>query len=267
MPIQGGELNYNKDDNKKVSSEKTPSDGAQPLVDKAKEGANKVKEEVNKAKEKVSKAMDGSKKPEESKADDQKKDIKKDAKKEVEKDTPKPDMGISKENDLEKLQPKTQPMKNDTSKIESSKISSTDKEMAKPADRLSSKPEASGLIKQNDSRMGAVSKPDEAARKPVESAKPPSAPSAPGNFQAGGVAGALGQQKKPSNGSKDIGAAALSSSGKPSTNNPTNSSTKNVPQIQNDDDDRNPVIKFFIKIKNAITQFCCQTEDSLRHVA
>lgn len=231
MPIEGGDPKYNKNENKKPFNDNNPTTG-KPSDDSAKSSfVNKVEDAKDDLKNRMSKASGSSSSSDEKKPNS--------------------------------LMPKTQPTKEDTSKLESSKISDASKDASKKMDNSSaSKPgDASAGAKPNGMKPGASDK--------------PSVPAPPGN----GLAGALGQQKKPTDGSKDTGAAAASSlSGKPNGSKPTdpkaNGSKPNDPSNKNaakdaiqDEDDRNPVVKFFIKIRDSIKNFCCQTEDTLRHVA
>ncbi|KAI5188768.1 hypothetical protein NEMIN01_0136 [Nematocida minor] len=257
MPIQGGELNYNKNENKKAADDKSKDETnkaaeANKAADSKKPSDDKPKTEGNKPAE-ASKPSDDKSKAADSKPMD--------GKKPAREDTPKPSISSSTEKKADSLPPKTEPTKPAAEKLESSKLSDASKSM----DKTSSAPKPGAAGVSDASKADAPSVPP----KPMTMGPAPMGNGRPADAKnpAPAVNKSSMQPSNPGAGSKETGAAALSSSGKPAESSQNSNLNKNNTQLPQEDDEPNAIVKFFRKIKNAITGFCCQTEDSLRHVA
>ncbi|KAH9386324.1 uncharacterized protein NEMAJ01_1220 [Nematocida major] len=223
MPIQGGELNYNKDkdDKKKPEDGKPagdkPTSTEKPKADTPRPGPSSAERPTmgapnpEKSAEKSANPFSGEKAAQEKRPDP--------------------------------LLPKTQPTApSDKEKIESSKLSNTAGPDSKVPGSVPVPPKPSASSGQGNSR-------------PMDQKAP-----------MGGNSRPSAEPSRPGAGLKETGAAASLSSGN-SAPKSTGNLDKNISQSSQEEEEPNPIVKFFRTIKNAIMGFCCQTEDDIRHIA
>ncbi|KAI5171705.1 hypothetical protein NEFER03_1010 [Nematocida sp. LUAm3] len=249
MPIQGGELNYNKNDEKKPN-EKKPEDNS--TASKAKEALDKTKEKtseaVDKTKEKASEALGKS---------DDKKDVSQKAETLLSNKASSTGQANSSSNNASSSNAPNKPA---GASGAAPSLNSSEKPKA-PNTGPGAGMGATGGATGGSTGAPVGTKPNTLPPKTTGVAPPEK------NVPASTIKNTTDSSKPPS---KPITAGAPKPGQPASANRLSNSSTQpNAGAARNIDEDSEPnvIVRWYRKIKNGILSFCCGTQDSIRHVA